>query len=247
MSSHPHPPMPSRPSLTKRISSGLLGKTDEEKKDDDPAFFADGSVGPAIAQVVKCNLDRIPDESLIKITRQLEFWQSQGDMSADELVELTKRLVRAASWRSHMDDDNAFRVPKRRFGRTEMQMPIITCGGMRIQHTWIPDNIPLLAPSKKKVLAGDSQKNLKDVVECCIKLGLNHFETARLYGTSELQFIDALVSLMEEGTIGREDFIFQTKVFPAKNREEFEKNFNYTWEHASKLEYIDLFSFHAGM
>ncbi|KKK46787.1 hypothetical protein LCGC14_3161730, partial [marine sediment metagenome] len=24
----------------------------------------------------------------------------------------------------------------RRFGKTELQMPVITCGGMRFQHAW---------------------------------------------------------------------------------------------------------------
>ena len=27
-------------------------------------------------------------------------------------------------------------IPRRRFGRTEIEMPVFTCGGMRFQHTW---------------------------------------------------------------------------------------------------------------
>ena len=27
-------------------------------------------------------------------------------------------------------------MPKRRFGRTELEMPVYTCGGMRAQHSW---------------------------------------------------------------------------------------------------------------
>jgi len=85
---------------------------------------------------------------------------------------------------------------------------------------------------------------LKEVLKNCIELGLNHFETARMYGTSELQFIDALVSLIDEGTIKREEFILQTKVIPQKNLQEFEKLFALSWDHVSKLGYIDLFGFH---
>jgi hypothetical protein len=65
-----------------------------------------------------------------------------------------------------------------------------------------------------------------------------------MYGTSELQFIDALVGLMEEGVIKREDFIFQTKVMPAATRKDFEKTFKLTWDTVKKLGYIDLFAFH---
>lgn len=31
---------------------------------------------------------------------------------------------------------SSFKCPKVRFGRTELMMPIITCGGMRMQQTW---------------------------------------------------------------------------------------------------------------
>ena len=83
---------------------------------------------------------------------------------------------------------------------------------MRVQETWIPDNTPLLKSNKSRVVKSSSQANLKDVVRSCLNIGLNHFETARFYGSSEIQFTEALSNLMEEGTISRSDFIFQTKV-----------------------------------
>lgn len=95
--------------------------------------------------------------------------------------------------------------------------------------SWIPDTIPLLKPNKAKVVTSDSQANLKDVILNCLRVGLNHFETARFYGSSEVQFVDALVGLMEEGKVKREDFIFQTKCVPMEKKEDFVKQWNASW------------------
>ena len=58
-----------------------------------------------------------------------------------------------------------------------------------------------------------------------LSLGINHFETARFYGTSEMQFVDAISSMIADGEIKREDIIVQTKVTPAETNEEFRKTF----------------------
>jgi len=117
---------------------------------------------------------------------------------------------------------------------------------MRVQETWIPDNVPLLKPNKSKVVKSESQRNLEDVVLSCIRVGLNHFETARFYGSSEVQFVHALVKLMEDGSIRRSDFIFQTKILPSAGakREDFAKQWEATWKNVDKLGYVDLMSFH---
>jgi len=121
----------------------------------------------------------------------------------------------------------------------------IHSGGMRFQQTWLPDFVPYLSPKRAKVLKSPSQENIKDIVRNCLALGLNHFETARFYGTSEYQLVDALYELIQNGEIKREDFIFQTKVGPTKTREEFEKSFMQSWENiGSKLGYIDLLAIH---
>ncbi len=74
---------------------------------------------------------------------------------------------------------------------------------------------------------------------------MNHFETARFYGTSEYQLVDALHELIQSGEIRRSDFIFQTKVGPTKTREEFEKAFMQSWDNiGTKLGYIDLLAIH---
>jgi len=117
---------------------------------------------------------------------------------------------------------------------------------MRIQETWIPDTVPLLKSNKSKVVKSKSQDNLKDVIRSCLKLGLNHFETARFYGSSEIQFVDALAGLIQDGTIKREDFIFQTKLMASATTttNDFKKQWQSSWNNVNRLGYVDLCSFH---
>jgi uncharacterized protein len=67
----------------------------------------------------------------------------------------------------------------RRFGRTELQMPVFSCGGMRYQFKW-QDVDPHEIPS-------ENQKNLEDTIRRAVSRGINHIETARGYGSSEMQ------------------------------------------------------------
>ena len=58
-------------------------------------------------------------------------------------------------------------------------MPVISCGGMRYQHKWQdvpPQEIPRA-----------NQENLEACIHRALELGINHIETARGYGTSEMQ------------------------------------------------------------
>ena len=217
-----------------------------------PAFLSDPKYGQPnrISAAINAHIESIPDDSIIKLTRQLEFWHAEG-LGVDEMVNLAERLVHAATWRSRVADTDGegkqgkFTVPKVRFGRTELEMPIVTCGGMRLQWTWLPDSLPLLSPSKKKVLKSESQVNLKDVIRTCLKVGLNHFETARFYGTSEYQFCAALAEMIKDGECKRSDFLFQTKIQPKKNGEEWLKTFNTSWAHIEEaIGHVDLLSFH---
>lgn len=202
-----------RPSLTKALSARLFGGyPEEEKKEEEPCdcvSFLDSGVGPKIADIIDEHAGTIHDDSFLKIIRQLEFWHSK-QTSETEMLALAERLCKSASWKELAQDETAeekFTVPKVRFGKTELQMPIITCGGMRLQETWIPDTIPLLKSNKSKVVKSKSQTNFKDVILACIKLGLNHFETARFYGSSEIQMATALKELIDEGVVKREDFM----------------------------------------
>ena len=67
----------------------------------------------------------------------------------------------------------------RRFGRTELQMPVFSCGGMRYQFKW--QDVP---PAE---IPPDNQRNLEATIHRSLELGINHIETARGYGTSEMQ------------------------------------------------------------
>ena len=190
-----------------------------------------------VAKLLSENINDISDDSLIKIARQLSFWSAEK-LSDQEMFELTQRLVHTATWRKR-----SFTVPKVRYGRTGIQMPIITCGAMRFQHTWAPDFTPITI-SKKNVIKTPSQDHLLEVVRQCLRLGINHFETARMYGTSEVQLSHALSTLMERGEIKRSDFIFQTKMpVSSPDRKDFEKFFKQSWQNLEKLGYIDLMSF----
>lgn len=117
----------------------------------------------------------------------------------------------------------------RRFGRTEIPMPVISCGGMRYQFKWDdapPDEIP-----------PDNQANVEAVIHRALELGINHIETARGYGTSEMQLGRVLPSLP------REKIIVQTKVGPKATAKEFLEKFETSMGYLG-LDHVDLFSLH---
>ena len=87
---------------------------------------------------------------------------------------------------------------RRRFGRTGIEMPVFTCGGMRYQHSW----------KDEEVVPDDNQRNLEETVLRALECGINHIETARGYGSSEYQLGRLLPQLP------REELIVQTKVLP---------------------------------
>jgi len=117
----------------------------------------------------------------------------------------------------------------RRFGRTELRMPVLTCGGMRFQHKW-SDEAPEAIPA-------DNQANLEATIRRALELGINHIETARGYGTSEMQLGRILPGLR------REELIVQTKITPAETQKEFLERFEKSMDYLG-LEYVDLLSVH---
>ncbi|MDX1953625.1 MAG: aldo/keto reductase [Verrucomicrobiota bacterium] len=117
----------------------------------------------------------------------------------------------------------------RRFGKTELQMPVFSCGGMRYQHKWQdvpPHEIPR-----------ENQANLEATIHRALELGINHIETARGYGTSEMQLGWLLPQLP------RDKMIVQTKVAPFPTAREFRETFNQSMNYL-KLDYVDLLSLH---
>lgn len=117
----------------------------------------------------------------------------------------------------------------RRFGRTELQMPVFSCGGMRYQYKW--QDVP---PGE---IPPDGQKNLEATILRALELGINHIETARGYGSSEMQLGFFLPDLP------REKMIVQTKVAPFADPEEFLRTFRKSLQYLG-LEYVDLLSLH---
>ena len=117
----------------------------------------------------------------------------------------------------------------RRFGRTEINMPVLSCGGMRYQHKWedvAPEDIPKA-----------NQENLERTIHRALELGINHIETARAYGSSEMQLGWLLPKLP------REKMIIQTKVAPTADPAEFLANFEKSIDYL-QLDHVDLLSIH---
>ena len=117
----------------------------------------------------------------------------------------------------------------RRFGRTGLMMPVISCGGMRYQHKW-QDTPPAEIPP-------DNQANLEACIHRALELGINHIETARGYGTSEMQLGNVLPKLP------RDKIIVQTKVTPFATPEEFLATFETSMKYL-RLDHVDLLSLH---
>src|SRR5438034_8327264 len=117
----------------------------------------------------------------------------------------------------------------RRFGRTEIRMPVISCGGMRYQYKW-QDVDPTAIPR-------DHQENLEAIIRRAFELGVNHIETARGYGSSEMQLGNILP------TLPRDKIIVQTKVGPTEDPAEFLKKFEQSMAYL-KLDHVDLLSLH---
>ncbi len=108
-------------------------------------------------------------------------------------------------------------------------MPVFSCGGMRYQYKWQdvdPRDIPV-----------ENQKNIEATIHRALELGINHIETARGYGSSEMQLGRVLPGLP------REKLIVQTKVSPRATAKEFIQTFDTSMKHL-QLDYVDLLALH---
>ncbi len=117
----------------------------------------------------------------------------------------------------------------RRFGRTNLQMPVFSCGGMRYQQSW--SDIPW------SEVKSEVQTNLEATIHRSVELGIHHIETARGYGSSEMQLAPVLKQFP------REKLIIQTKIPPKATQKEFQEVFE-TSMRLLELEYVDLLSLH---
>jgi predicted aldo/keto reductase-like oxidoreductase len=81
------------------------------------------------------------------------------------------------------------------------------------------------------------QRNLEATILRALELGINHIETARGYGSSEMQLGYILPKLP------RDKMIVQTKIAPFASAREFRETFEQSMAYL-KLEYVDLLSLH---
>ncbi|MBW4617666.1 MAG: aldo/keto reductase [Desmonostoc vinosum HA7617-LM4] len=117
----------------------------------------------------------------------------------------------------------------RRFGRTEIQMPVFSCGGMRYQFKW--QDVP------QSDIPADNQANLEATIRRALEVGINHIETARGYGSSEMQLGRILPKFK------REQLIVQTKVSPVADAKQFRQTFEQSLRNL-QLDYVDLLGLH---
>jgi hypothetical protein len=83
----------------------------------------------------------------------------------------------------------------------------------------------------------ENQANLEATIHRALELGINHIETARGYGSSEMQLGRVLPSLP------RDQIIVQTKVAPFAEAQEFRRTFERSLS-LLQLEYVDLLALH---
>ena len=106
---------------------------------------------------------------------------------------------------------------------------MFSCGGMRYQHKW--------SDIEWSEVPDDGQKNLEATIHRAVEVGINHIETARGYGSSEMQLGPVLKKLP------RKKLIVQTKVAPFANPREFLETFQKSLDYL-QLDHVDLLSLH---
>ncbi len=120
-------------------------------------------------------------------------------------------------------------VPTRRFGRTNLPMPLLSLGGMRFQQSWSD-----VGPNQ---IDAQSQANLKAILEAARAVGLHHIETARGYGSSERQLGELLPQVSDSRRI------LQTKVAPQADTDAFEAELRLSFDRLA-VSRVDLLSLH---
>jgi len=117
----------------------------------------------------------------------------------------------------------------RRFGRTNLKIPVLSLGGMRFQKSW--DQLDSSEISYKE------QNKVEKILRLANKYGLSHVETAKYYGTSEVQ-----LGIGFENT-KKIPGIIQTKIPPNSDPKIFEKDVLTSLEKL-KVKKIDLLAIH---
>ena len=117
----------------------------------------------------------------------------------------------------------------RRFGRTNLKMPILSLGCMRFQKSW--DQLDFSEVSYEE------QNKVENLLDLATQYGLSHVETAKYYGTSEVQLG------MGFKNIKKIPNIIQTKIPPDSDPEIFKRDVMTSIEKL-KVKRIDLLAIH---
>lgn len=112
-------------------------------------------------------------------------------------------------------------------------MPVFSCGGMRYQKSW--SDIPWSDVPKDS--GEGNQENVARIIERSVEIGINHLETARGYGSSEMQLAPVLKQF------ARSKLIVQTKVAPQATARAFLEVFETSMRNLG-LDYVDLLALH---
>ena len=120
-------------------------------------------------------------------------------------------------------------LPCRRFGRTNLEMPVLSLGGMRFQKSW--------DETKSSEISINDQKKVESILNLAHEFGFNHIETAKYYGTSEIQLGMAFKSTKKIPKI------IQTKIPPNSDPKLFEAELLKSFEKL-QVKKIDLLAIH---
>ncbi len=125
----------------------------------------------------------------------------------------------------------------RRFGKTELQLPVFTIGGMRYLNGW---------DGPHDVVPDETLQNALEVVQHALQVGINHFETARDYGRSERIYGKIWPLLQQVGETKeqlRQRLVFTTKIAPMPTYQKMRDAIEDSLERL-QIETIDNFDIH---
>ena len=117
----------------------------------------------------------------------------------------------------------------RRFGRTNLKMPILSLGGMRFQKSW--DQLDF------SEISFEEQNKVENILKLANQHGFSHVETAKYYGTSEVQLGVGFLNTKKIPNI------IQTKIPPNSDPRIFERDVITSIEKL-KVKKIDLLAIH---
>jgi predicted aldo/keto reductase-like oxidoreductase len=197
------------------------------------AEFSDSDIELAIAFVEKALPEFVgtSNDRLLKVGRSVKsLVEMVDDLPLESSLELLVEECRLLT-------SGQVKVPKVKFGKTELEISVVTLGCMRFQQEWGP------RITNMNQIGSDCQDNLVAILKQAIDYGINHIETARGYGCSEIQLGAALKQLFMTNQVKREDLIIQTKIRPMASADEFRKTLELSLKNL-QVSYVDLCAFH---